>query len=163
MCITVIVIISNNKLWYILLLIVLLILYFILSGFKNIYRVVTIKLYSPTTRALAETVLDPIDYLLNSLYENLDEYKNNSNGLIIFCINLFCLLLIDFSTCVYNDFIILYCFGLEHNTYPEIMKRSISSELENINQIIEYNNETDSILEDDDNENSENQEKNISN
>ena len=40
-------------------------------------------------------------------------------------INLLCLILIVFCSFVYNDFIILYCFGLEHDTYTEIRKRSI--------------------------------------
>ena len=37
-------------------------LFFILTGFKNIYRVITIKIYSRMTRALTECILDPILY-----------------------------------------------------------------------------------------------------
>ena len=96
----------------------LLVLYWILSGFKNIYRVITIKLYSPMTRALAETIIDPFIVFYYFIDENI---KPN---ILYIVINLICLFLIVFCSLVYNDFIILYCFGLEHNTYTEIKKRS---------------------------------------
>ena len=32
---------------------------------------------------------------------------------------------ISFLSFVYNDFIVLYCFGLEYNTHLEIQKRAI--------------------------------------
>ena len=54
----------------------LLILYIIFSGFKNAYRVSTNKYYSPMSRALFESTLDPFLFVYNSL--TFDD-KNNEN------------------------------------------------------------------------------------
>ena len=106
-------------------LIVLLILYFIFSALKNIYRVVTIKLYSPMTRALAESFLDPI-IIIYSLISDLYSLKPNDknwNFYFDYGINIFLSIIMAFCSCVYNDFIVLYCCGLEYNTYLEVSKR----------------------------------------
>ena len=122
--------------------ILLLVLYLILSGFKNIYRVITIKLYSPMTRALAETIIDPI--IVFVLYFLKDDQKKEHIWYI--SINLLCLILIVFCSFVYNDFIILYCFGLEHDTYTEITKRA--NEINNI--ILGEDNDNDNDNDSDD-------------
>jgi hypothetical protein len=109
-------------------LIVLLILYFIFSALKNIYRVVTIKLYSPMTRALAESFLDPI-IIIYSLISDLYSLKPNDknwNFYFDYGINIFLSIIMAFCSCVYNDFIVLYCCGLEYNTYLEVSKRCFS-------------------------------------
>jgi len=117
-------------------LIILLIFYFIFSAFKNIYRVTTIKFYSPMTRALAETILDPI-ILIYSLINNIIDIKNDPNNNpnnynniwsfgFHFGINIFLSIIMAFCSCVYNDFIVLYCCGLEHDTYLEVSKRCLS-------------------------------------
>ena len=111
----------NDKIY----LIILLFLHFILSGLKNIYRVATIKLYSPMTRALAEIFLDPI-IIMYTLYRDSEIY--DFNYCVFYVINIFCLIIMTFCSCVYNDFIVLYCCGLEHDTYGEIIKRSLTNE-----------------------------------
>ena len=123
-------------------LIILLILYFILSGLKNIYIMITIKLYSPMTRALTETIIDPVIFLYNF---NKDKSDHNWTYYII---NFVCLIIIVFCSLVYNDFIVLYCCGLERNTYKEIRKRSL---IYNINDMLEENDsDDDNNSEDDD-------------
>ena len=114
----------NDKIY----LIILLFLHFILSGLKNIYRVATIKLYSPMTRALAEIFLDPI-IIMYTLYRDSEIY--DFNYCVFYIINIFCLIIMTFCSCVYNDFIVLYCCGLEHDTYGEIIKRSLTIEIGN--------------------------------
>ena len=114
----------NDKIY----LIILLFLHFILSGLKNIYRVATIKLYSPMTRALAEIFLDPI-IIMYTLYRDSEIY--DFNYCVFYVINIFCLIIMTFCSCVYNDFIVLYCCGLEHDTYGEIIKRSLTIEIGN--------------------------------
>jgi len=133
-------------------LIILLIFYFIFSSFKNIYRVATIKLYSPMTRALAETILDPI-IITYSLINNSNGIKNNdkgySNNLLFgfyFGINIFLSIIMAFCSCVYNDFIVLYCCGLEYNTYLEVSKRCL---LNNENLCLTEENYSSSDEEDD--------------
>ena len=126
-----------EKTRHILYLIFLLILYFIFSGFKNIYRVITIKLYSPMTRALSETIIDPL-IVFHDLMDNEDKEIN----LPYIIINFICLIIIIFSSLVYNDFIILYCCGLEYNTYTEIRKRSEIYRLSRITDIDSEDNDS---------------------
>ena len=124
-------------------LIILLILYFILSGLKNIYIMITIKLYSPMTRALTETIFD--QFIL--LYYFIQDANHSIINWTYYIINFICLIIIVFCSLVYNDFIVLYCCGLERNTYKEIRKRSL---IYNINDMLEENNSDDNNSEDDD-------------
>ena len=113
------------------LLIFLLIIYFLLTYFKNIYRVLTIKTYSPMTRALTESIVDPIEIIFQSFLQNQIIENNIKNRVLYYILISVCLLTISFLSMVYNDFIILYCWGLQYNTHLEINKRAIS--YENIN------------------------------
>jgi hypothetical protein len=99
--------------------ILLLSLYMIFAGFRNVYRVLTIKYYSPMTRVLAEAVFDPflLSYKLRSIY-NWPYYW----------INMICLVIMVFSSLVFNEFLVLYCCGLEYDTHLEIIKRARLSE-----------------------------------
>ena len=98
----------------------LLIIFMIFSGFRHIYRVYTIKLFTPMTLSLFELLLDPF-FVAFTLYI---EPPNNFTNFIDFCLIPFCLLIMSFFSLVYNDFIVLYCFGLQKNTYLEIKKRT---------------------------------------
>ena len=116
---------------------ILLIIHFLLTYFKNIYRVLTIETYSPMTRALTESIVDPIE-IISQLFIYKEELKINSRVLYYILILVF-LFIISFLSMVYNDFIILYCWGLEYNTHLEINKRSIS-----------YGNLNSGLMDDDD-------------
>jgi hypothetical protein len=96
-------------------LILLLILYFLFSGLRNIYRVTTIKIYSPVVRALTEAIFDP--FLIGS---SLFDYKNTS----FYWINMVCLVIMVFASLVFTEFIVLYCCGLEFYTHIEISRRA---------------------------------------
>ena len=101
--------------------IILIFFYIIIVGFANGYRVTTNKYYSPISRALIQSTLDPFQFLYNNLsFNKKDDYEF---FWIHFAIVLFCLTVISFFSLVYNDFIILYCCGLEYNTYCEITNR----------------------------------------
>ena len=128
--------------------ILLIILYIICSGFKNAYRVSTNKYYSPMSRALFESTLDPFLFIYNSLtFDN----KDNKNYWIYFSIVLFCLAMISFFSLVYNDFIILYCCGLQHNTYGEITNRLYSQPIIEDDYLLNENeNETSSSVNEED-------------
>ena len=104
------------------------------------------------TRALAETILDPI-IITYSLINNSNGIKNNdkgySNNLLFgfyFGINIFLSIIMAFCSCVYNDFIVLYCCGLEYNTYLEVSKRCL---LNNENLCLTEENYSSSDEEDD--------------
>ena len=118
----------------------LIILYIIISGFINAYRVMTNKYYSPLSRALFESTFDPLLFLYNSLtFEKKDEYKG---FWIYFSLVIFCLTIIAFFSLVYNDFIILYCCGLQYNTYGEITHRLYSPKINNIDNLYADDDET---------------------
>ena len=120
-------------------LIVLLIMHFLFTYFKNIYRVLTIKTYSPMTRALTESIVDPFEIIFQSIIKNEDFEKNIENKVLYYILISICLFTISFLSMVYNDFIVLYCWGLHYNTHLEINKRSIS-----------YDNLNDGLMDDDD-------------
>lgn len=96
------------------LLILLLFLYFIFTGLRNIYRVSTIKYYSPMVRALTEALFDPFSFGFK-----LKDLRKEA----FYWINLSCLIIMVFSSLVFTEFIVLYCCGLEYYTHLEITKR----------------------------------------
>ena len=115
------------------LLIGVLIIYTIFSGMKNVFRIITNKLYSPMTRALAESILDPIITIYYFFFEIKDD-KYTQEFWISFIINFICSIIMALCSCIYNEFIILYYCGLEHETFFEIRNRSINIELNNGNE-----------------------------
>ena len=103
----------------------LLFLYFIISGFKNIYGIYTIKLYSPMVRALADSIKDPL-LLVYHLF--LNDNKDIKLDSFFFWINLLISLIFIFFSFIFNEFLILYFCQLEHETFLEIRKRSFNIE-----------------------------------
>ena len=112
----------NNK-HSITLLIHFLILYFILSGFKNTYRTVTIYLFSPMTRIFTDSIIDPALILYYYFIEN-DFLINDEQNLYYFITNLIISIIIVFCGFIYNEICVLFCCDLERDTYCEVTKRS---------------------------------------
>ena len=106
---------ESSESWNIFILILLLLLYFLFCGLRNIYRVTTIKLYSPMVRALTEAIFDPI-----LIGIDLSDYITTS----FYWINMVCLIIMVFASLVFTEFIVLYCFGLEYYTHIEISRRA---------------------------------------
>ena len=102
----------------------LLIVYSILSGFKNLYRRYTIKTFTPMARALSESILDPF-FIIFEYVERKEE-----NNITSFIIVLICSFLMIFCSCVYNEVLVLYCCGLEKNTFLAILSQNIIKSLE---------------------------------
>ena len=113
----------NNNSDIFIYLMLLLIVFVILSGLKNAYRVITIKIYSPIASALAEYFLNPI-YVIISFSLFGDFISNGSRNFVFFLINLILSIFISFSGCIYNELLILFCCKLEHNTYHQISFRA---------------------------------------
>ena len=111
---------EGKKVYQLVLLIILALMHLCLSLFKNIYRVLTIKSYSPMTRALAESIIDPFDFIYLFIFKPSSNLNNYYYIIIIIA-----LFIISFLSFVYNDFIVLYYCGLEYNTHLEIQKRAI--------------------------------------
>ena len=121
---------SGKDVWKLIILIICLLIHVGLTLFKNIFRVLTTKSYSPMTRALAESIIDPLDFIYLFIYKEIKKERviniTKVNNYHYYYIAIFiALLVISFLSFVYNDFIVLYCFGLEYNTHLEIQKRSI--------------------------------------
>ena len=105
------------------LLIFLLLIYSFASGFKNIYKILTVKTYSPMTRTLVDTFLDIFFYIyyFNSTNEN---NKYDEFYYLLFIIDLIVKIIIIFFNCVYNELFVLYCVGMEKDTYYGISQRA---------------------------------------
>ena len=120
--------------------IILLIILLILTGVQHIFRVMTNKVYSPMALALAQYFLNPI-YIIFTLIVEQDFKSERGNRYLFFSINLILTIIISLCGCVYNEFIILFFCGLQHETYKEISFRAALtiSELEpyNINDRID--------------------------
>ena len=131
---------NNNSAGKFVLFIFLLFLYVILCGGRNVFRVITTKIYSPTTRALTDYFLNPIYHIIYFSTKN-EFVTNGERNVTHFIINLILSLIISICGCVYNEFLILFCCGLEMNTHDQISKRS--STFYEMNKIYENENDDD--------------------
>ena len=101
----------------------LLFLYIIFSGLKNIFRVVTTKIYSPMAKMLTDFFLNPIYLIYYCLA--LDDFKNNGEiNFPYFLLNIIISIIISFCGCIYNEFIILFCCDLDRDTHRQISERA---------------------------------------
>ena len=138
--------IYNEKRDKFLLFILFLIIYLFLCAGRNIYRIITNKLFFPITRSLTDSILDPLLIGYYFLFENdfyLKDKDIQSNS--YFIINLIISIIYVFFACIYNEVFVLFCCNLEHDTYIIIKERAT---------IIEKNESED---EDDENENEHNE------
>ena len=108
---------------FIILLVTFLIVYFLLSGARNSYRVATNKLYSPMTRTLADSILDPLLIIYYYFFD--DDFKvDGKRNISYFIINLATSIIMVFCSCVYNELIVLFCCKLEYDTHHEVSIRA---------------------------------------
>jgi hypothetical protein len=129
----------------------LLIVFIILSGGKNLFRIVTTKIYSPMVTTLLDYVLNPI-YLIY-YYGALGDFKKEDGKLDVayFTINIIISLIISFFGCVYNEFIILFFCGLERNTHDQVSKRASSKIDENLTELMKFDESTEMSMNDETN------------
>ena len=112
----------------------LLFVYGAFSGLKNIARRYTVKINSPMTRALAESILDPIFILYGYLNRDKNKNKikmedNEKPVMISFIITLICSFIMVFCSCIYNELFVLFCFGLERKTHLYVLHTNSNLEL----------------------------------
>jgi hypothetical protein len=108
---------------YIILLVTFLVIYFLLSGARNSYRVTTNKLYSPMTRTLADSILDPL-LIIYYYFADHDFKVNGKRNIFYFIVNLITSIIMVFCSCVYNELIVLFCCKLEYDTHHEVSIRA---------------------------------------
>jgi hypothetical protein len=99
------------------------ILYVILSGFKNLFRIATNKLYSPMAAVLAEYFINPIYIIISFLFSD-DFISRGERNYGYFIINVILSIFISLSGCIYNEFLILFFCKLEYDTYDQISFRA---------------------------------------
>ena len=115
------------------------VIYIILSGLKNVFRVLTTKVYAPMTTTSAYYILNPfyisIDFAIGDDFMSKGERKYD-----YFFLNLIISLTISFFSLVYNEFIILFLCNLDKETHQQISTRSnLEKEIINLEDI--YNDE----------------------
>ena len=108
------------------------------------------KLYSPMVITLSDYFLNPIYIVINFF---TDDFKSKEGqNIFYFVINLFLSSITAFCTCIYNEFIVLFCFGLEKDTHDQITKRSLKEEIEISEILIETQKDEESNSNEDKNE-----------
>ena len=112
---------STSKITF---LIITLTLYIILSGGKNLFRVVTTKIFNPVTTSFMDYILNPFFIILYFFTVN-DFTMNGKKNYAYFILNLIISFVISFSGGVFNEFLILFCCQLERDTHNQITSRSI--------------------------------------
>lgn len=116
------------------LLIFLLFLYFVFSAGTNIYKLLSNVLYSPMAKSVATYVLNPLLIIYSYFFE--DDFKSDGKQSIVYLIiNIILSIIIDFFGCVYNEFFILYCFHMDHETHYIISHRARIQSEEAINDL----------------------------
>ena len=115
--------------------VILLLLFYLLTAFRVAFRIMVNKIYSPMVLTLSDYFLNPI-YIIYYFFTG-DFKSKEGRDIFYFVLNLILSILTAFSTFIYNEFIVLFCFGLEKNTYDQITKRSLTEEVEmNIDEIM---------------------------
>ena len=112
-------------------------IYIFLSGAYNIYKIYVVSLYSPMTVSLAQYFFNPF-FMIYDFTLGGDDIVNRERNATYFILNLILSIVIAISGCIFNDFLIVKCCGLERDTYEEISKRGIRFEYNNITELIPY-------------------------
>ena len=127
---------EENSKGYFALLIFLLIIHIFLTVIVNAYKVYCNVIYTPMARSLTEYFLNPF----TNIYYFVKENDFHQNYLYFFACEIICAVA-DFSFYVFNDYLILFCCGLEHDTIDFITQRAIEAEthtLEDVEDIKNY-------------------------
>jgi hypothetical protein len=117
----------------------LLFLYIIFSALVNIFKVLSNIFYSPMAKSVSSYVLNPVMIIYSFFFQN-DFISNGKQNILYFIINIILSIIIVFFGCIYNEFIVLHCFGLDYETHKEIAIRADSQDLE-INELTVINDD----------------------
>ena len=81
------------------------------------------KIYSPITKTLTDYLLNPV-YILVDFIRKKDFLKGGNRNILYFILNFIFSFIITICGCIYNEFIVLFCYKLEYNTHHEISQRA---------------------------------------
>ena len=113
----------NNKKINFIYLVICLSLFIILSGGRNGYKILTIRLYSPMTKAISDFFFNPI-LIIYYFFMGIDFKFENKKNILFFMLNLILSIIIVFFGCVYSELFIIYHFNLERDTHMEVSIRA---------------------------------------
>jgi len=120
----------------------------ILSGGNNTFRILTLTIYSPMTSTFMRYILNPF-YIIYYFISKNDFISNGKSNYAYFIINLVISLITTFCGCVYNEFLILFCFGLERDTYCQVTRRSnTENEINSLDNILNKEDDQESEVSD---------------
>jgi len=119
------------------LLLFLLLLYFVFSAGTNTYKIITNGLYSPMVKTLVIYILNPTLFIYYFTVGS-DFMSGDDRNWIYFIISLTTAIIISFFGCVFNEFLVLSCCGLDKDTHYAISKRAIRTKSEAITELTEY-------------------------
>ena len=105
-------------------LLLLFLAYFFLSAMVNVYKIYCNVIYTPMAKSLMDYFMTPF----YNIYYFL-KYKDFYENIIYFIVSEIISLTIDFFGLLYNEFIILFCCGLEHETKKKKKRRATSHEI----------------------------------
>ena len=112
----------------------LFILYTLLQVIVNIYRIYCNVIYSPMARSLVDYLMNPFIYIISFFASN-----DFSHNFVYFIIIEITSIVMSFFGCVFNEYIILYCCGLERETQDEIADRAKNQFQKELNDISTIN------------------------
>ena len=110
------------------LLLFLLFLYFIFSAGINIYKVLINGLFSRMVKTLSVYILNPIIFIYYFIIGYDFLYEGERNWLY-FIVNIIISIIISFFGCVFNEFLVLSCCGLDYETHTTVSKRAAKDKL----------------------------------
>ena len=120
---------NENNIIKFIFLIICLSLYLLLNGGRNAYRFVTNKIYSPMAKTLTDYILNPFFIIYYFFFE--DDFiggKQNKQDIFYFVLNLILSIIVVFCGCIYNEFLVLFCYNLDHDTHSQVALRSEAKE-----------------------------------
>ena len=102
----------------------------------NIYKIHCNIMYSPMERSIIDYLLNPIIIIIS--FFGINDFDKNVAYLVI---SIIICIIISFFGCVYNEYIILKCCGLDRETKDSIIERAENNE----NMSEKFNDELDTI------------------
>ena len=89
------------------------------SAILRVYQIYCVVIHSPMIKSLADYIFAPIFNILFFI-----EKQEFYDSIVYFVICEILSIIMGFFGCVYNEFIVLFCCGLEHNTKFDISSRA---------------------------------------
>ena len=129
---------EENEIGKLIILIIILIIYILFSSGVSVYKIYCNAIYSPMAKSLMNYLFSPLLNIINFMIKR-DFYQNYYYLIESIIIGLF----IDFFACIFLEYIVIYCCGLDYDTKIEISSRSLNKEMNPENYIFDDDEDED--------------------